>query len=95
MKHILFSALFLFFFVTGFCQTNFKKRELKIITLSGNGYKRGFQHGRHMKKEIGELMVLWKKDIEQNVHIPADTFISNFLRATDFIPSIKKFHRIF
>ena len=91
MKHILFSALFLLFFVTGFCQTNLNKRQLKIITVSGNGYERGYQHGQQMKKEIGELMVLWKKDLGEDIHIPADTFIHNFLGATDFIPSIKKY----
>ena len=91
MKHILFSALFLLFFVTGFCQTNLNKRQLKIITVSGNGYERGYQHGQQMKKEIGELMILWKKDLGEDIHIPADTFIHNFLGATDFIPSIKKY----
>src|SRR3978361_216745 len=91
MKRIFFFVFFLLFFITGFCQSNLYKRQLKTITVSGNGYERGFQHGQHMKKEIGELMVLWKKDLEQNVHIPVDTFIHNFLGATDFIPSIKKY----
>jgi hypothetical protein len=91
MKHILFSVLFHLLFVTGFCQTNLNKRQLKIITVSGNGYDRGYQHGQQMKKEIGELMVLWKKDLEENCHIPADTFIHNFLAVTDFIPAIKKY----
>ena len=91
MKHILFLAFFLLIFVTGFCQTNLNNRQLKMITVSGNGYERGYQHGQQMKKEIGELMVLWKKDLEENIHIPADTFIHNFLSATDFIPSIKKY----
>lgn len=91
MKHIFLSSFFLLLFVTGFCQTNLNKRQLKTITVSGNGYERGYQHGQHMKKEIGELMVLWKKDLEQNIHMPADTFIQNFLAATDFIPSIKKY----
>ena len=91
MKHFLFFAFFFLLFVTGFCQTNLNKRQLKIITVAGNGYERGFQHGQQMKKEIGDLMILWKKDLEQNVQIPADTFIHNFLGATDFIPSIKKY----
>ncbi len=91
MKRFLFFAFFLLLFVTSFCQPNLNKRQLKIITVSGNGYQRGFQHGQQMKKEIGELMVLWKKDLEQNVHMPADTFIHNFMATTDFIPSIKKY----
>jgi len=91
MKHIIFLAYFLLFFVTGFCQSDVYKRQLKTITVSGNGYERGYQHGQKMKKEISELMVLWKKDLEQNVHMSADTFIHNFLAATDFIPAIKKY----
>lgn len=91
MKHITFLAFFFLLFVTGFCQTNHTKRQLKTITVSGNGYERGFQNGQQMKKEISELMILWKKDLEQNLHLPADTFIHNFLSATDFIPSIKKY----
>ena len=90
MKHILFFVFFLFF-LPGFCQTNLYKGQLKTITVSGNGYERGYQHGHQMKKEIAELMLLWKKDLEQNIHMPADTFIHNFLAATNFIPSIKKY----
>ena len=91
MKRILFSAFFLLFVVTGFSQQSSNKRQLKIVTVSGNGYERGYQHGQQMKKEIAELMLLWKKDLEQNFQMPADTFIHNFLSATDFIPAIKKY----
>ena len=91
MRSIFLLVFFLSIVVTSFSQTNSYKRQLKTISVSGNGYERGFQHGQQMKKEIAELMVLWKKDLEHNVHIPADTFIHNFFVTTDFTPSIKKF----
>ncbi|MFZ4543276.1 MAG: hypothetical protein ACOYOA_04445 [Saprospiraceae bacterium] len=91
MKHALFSAFFLLLLVSGYGQTNSNKRALKVVTLSGNGYERGYQHGQQMKKEIAELMVLWKNDLEAGMHMPADTFIRHFLAATDFIPAIKKY----
>jgi len=90
MKYILSFVFSFFLFVTGSSQENHSNRQLKIITVSGNGYERGYQHGQQMKKEIAELMVLWKNNLEQSVRIPADSFIHNFLAATDFIPSIKK-----
>jgi hypothetical protein len=64
---------------------------LKLITVSGSGYKRGFQHGQQLKKEIAELMLLWKQDIQNNMHMPADSFINKFLTNTDFIPAMKKY----
>ena len=91
MKHLLFFVFFLLILKPDFGQSNHYKRQLKTITVSGNGYERGFQHGQQLKKEIGELMVLWKKDLEQTTHIPADSFIHHFLNSTDFIPSIKKY----
>lgn len=91
MKHLFFLAFSLSLFVTGICQAIPANRQLKIISVSGSGYERGVQHGQQMKKEIAELMVLWKKDLEENLYMPADTFIHHFLAATDFIPAIKKY----
>ena len=63
---------------------------LPILHLNGTPYENGFQHGRIMKSRIIELVGLWKKDIEKNYQIPADTFIKIFLDSTDHIPAIKK-----
>lgn len=91
MRKYLVIAIAHLMFVTGFSQTGQYKRQLKTITLSGKGYERGLHHGQQFRKEIGEVMLLWKKDLEQSMHMPADSFIHNFLAATDFLPSIKKY----
>jgi isopenicillin-N N-acyltransferase like protein len=74
-----------------FSQSNTINRPLKLITVSGNGYERGYQHGQQLKKEIGELIALWKNDLEKGMHMPADSFLSQFLASTDFVPVIKKY----
>ncbi len=91
MKRIILLVPFFFFLTTIFCQSTLPERQLKTINLSGNGYERGFQHGQQLKQEIAELMVLWKKSLEKNMNYPADSFIQNFLSATNFIPAIKKY----
>ncbi len=63
---------------------------LPILHLNGTPHENGFQHGRIMKSRIIELVGLWKKDIEENYQIPADTFIKIFLDSTNYIPAIKK-----
>jgi isopenicillin-N N-acyltransferase like protein len=63
---------------------------LKVVVLEGTPYNRGLIHGRTLKKEISEVVQLWKADIERTFKMKADTFISNFLKMTDFIPAIKK-----
>lgn len=63
---------------------------LKTLTLEGSPYNRGLIHGRTLKKEIGEVLQLWKADIEQTYKMRAEVFTSKFLKITDFIPAIKK-----
>lgn len=91
MRQVFLFLLVQLSFATGFCQTVNYPRQLKLITVSGNGYERGIQHGQQMKKEIAELMVLWKNDLQRNMQIPADSFIHQFLRNTNFTPTIKKY----
>ncbi len=74
-------------------------RKLKVISVEGNAYEKGFQHGQQLKKEIAELLPLWKADLlkknnQSTVSInisAADTLISNFIAFTNFIPAIKKY----
>ena len=91
LKFTIFFVSFFLSLLTAPCQTNSYKRQVKTITLTGTGFQRGLQYGSQLKNEIAGLMVLWKKDLENNIHIPADTFIKNFLRATNFIPAIEKY----
>jgi isopenicillin-N N-acyltransferase-like protein len=91
MKYLFLSAITFLLLSRTLAQPVSIKRELKLVELSGNGYQRGLKHGEQLKKEIAGLMVLWKTDLEKNMHIPADTFIHRFLSNTNFTPAIKKY----
>lgn len=64
--------------------------DLPILHLNGTAFENGEQHGKLLRKEINELIGLWKQDIEAKYQMPADTFIQMFLDSTNYIPSIKK-----
>ena len=66
------------------------KGNLKVLVLEGTAYERGLQHGTALKKEIHELVKLWKEDIEKTYKTEADGFIKNFLAATHFDKAINK-----
>ena len=63
---------------------------LPILHLNGTTYENGYQHGKLLRKEINELVGLWKQDLEEKYKMPADTFINIFLDSTNYIPSIIK-----
>jgi predicted choloylglycine hydrolase len=44
-----------------------------------------------VKKEIAELMTLWKKDLEAGMHMPAEKFLHDFLAYAHFAAAIKKY----
>jgi isopenicillin-N N-acyltransferase like protein len=63
---------------------------LPILHLNGTAFENGVQHGKLLRKEINELIGLWKQDLEAKYQMPADTFIKVFLDSTNYISSIKK-----
>ncbi len=63
---------------------------LRILVLEGEPYQRGFEHGKALKKEIHELLKLWKADIERSYKVNADTFIKKFLNKTNFQKAIMR-----
>jgi predicted choloylglycine hydrolase len=63
---------------------------LKVLVLEGTSYQRGLQHGKALKKEIHELVELWKEDIEKTYQTKADGFIKTFLAATHYDTAIKE-----
>ena len=65
-------------------------KDLRVVVLEGSPHNRGLIHGKTLKKEINELVRLWKADLEKVYKMKADTFISNFLKKTDFTKAIKK-----
>jgi len=69
------------FSLPGFGQA---KASLPLITLSGSGYERGFQHGKQLKAEIAKLYAAWKAGMEKETGRKADSVISAFVAATAF-----------
>lgn len=66
------------------------KGNLKALVLEGTPYERGLQHGKVLKKEIQELVKLWKEDIQKTYQTEPDAFIKKFLAATNFEKAIKE-----
>lgn len=65
-------------------------KKLRVVALEGTAYNRGLVHGRTLKKEIQEVIALWRDDIEKTFKVTADKFIESFLKKTDFQKSIKR-----
>ena len=66
------------------------EKEIRVLVLEGTPYQRGLTHGMTLKKEIHEVVALWKADLAKQAGTDADAFIEKFLKETDFIPAIEK-----
>jgi len=64
--------------------------KLRIVELAGTPYRMGMVHGRALKAEIRELVKRWKEDLEKTYRVPAEVFIRNLLKKTDFQPAINR-----
>jgi isopenicillin-N N-acyltransferase-like protein len=64
--------------------------KLRVLTLEGTPYEMGLAHGSALKKEIREIVGLWKKDLETAYGTDASSFIKALLARTNFRPSIDK-----
>ena len=65
-------------------------KEVRVLVLDGTPYERGLTHGKTLKKEIHEVVALWKAQLGSPGGTDADVFIQKFLEVTDFAPAIKK-----
>ncbi|MCP4723706.1 MAG: hypothetical protein GY863_01655, partial [bacterium] len=63
----------------------------EAVVLQGPPYVRGFTHGMILRKEIAEVVGLWKNDLERTYDIDPDSFITKFLDNTDYISAIEKY----
>ncbi|MBN1270910.1 MAG: hypothetical protein JXB26_01450 [Candidatus Aminicenantes bacterium] len=66
------------------------ENSLRTLTLKGTPFERGVQHGQALKKDIHDLVALWKSDLEKTYKTDADVFIQKFLKNTSFDKAIKK-----
>jgi predicted choloylglycine hydrolase len=64
--------------------------KLRYLELSGTPYERGLTHGKTLKKEIQEVIALFKKDIAETTQENPDAFIAKFLELTDYKASVQK-----
>jgi len=63
-------------------------RALKVVVLEGSPYHRGLVHGRTLRKEIVQLVQIWKTNLTETFNADADRFISAFLKQTDYVSAI-------
>jgi isopenicillin-N N-acyltransferase-like protein len=63
---------------------------LRIVDLEGTPYQMGMIHGRTLKAEIQELVKRWKDDLEKAYQVPAETFVRELLKKTDFKPAMER-----
>ena len=63
---------------------------LRVVHLEGSPYERGLKHGQTLKKEIHDLVKLWKANLEESRKTDADVYIKKFVERTEFHKAIKK-----
>lgn len=61
------------------------------ILLEGTPRNRGLTHGATLKREIGELVDLWKESLRSKFQTEPGELISKFLKKTNFITAIQKY----
>lgn len=64
--------------------------KIKIVTLSGSPYQRGYAHGKGLKPQIQKVVEIWKRNIGAKYSMDADRFVSQFMKNTDFLPAIRE-----
>lgn len=67
-----------------------KNGRLHIVRLEGSARERGLRHGRALRREIAEVIELWRADLARSAKREADAVLKEFLAATNFIPTIEK-----
>ncbi len=67
-----------------------KSRTIKTVTFSGSGYALGVQHGKTLKKEIGEVVKAWKENTTAQLGKDANVVLKEFFEYAKFDEAIKK-----
>ena len=57
---------------------------LRVVTLQGSPYARGFEHGKQLQPEIQSLIKLWKKDLRSRFQTDPDSFIKSFFERSQY-----------
>jgi predicted choloylglycine hydrolase len=72
-------------------ETVLGRTDVPVVSLHGDPYERGLQHGRQLQPEIREVFTKWKANIRQTIKGDPDSVLTAFLAATDFERSTKKY----
>ena len=88
----LITVCFLLISFSSFGQSSTHKRgAIREINFTETGYKLGVQHGKLLKKEIGELVSLMKANTAKALGKDADVAISEFTQYAKFTDAIKTY----
>ena len=87
---ITFTLVTLFFTLILSAQPVKIHRPLKQITVTGNGYQRGVQHGKQLGKDIASIVDKWKTNTTRGLNRDANEVLNEFLEYADFEGAIKK-----
>jgi len=60
------------------------------LLLEGSPYQCGLAHGEALRREIHEVVGLWKDELARMFQMDAGEAIARFLRGTDFRPAIRR-----
>ena len=82
-------TFFILLFIISY--TAFGQREIREINLSGSGYELGLQHGKLLKKEIGEVVNKMKQNAAINLKKDAELVLNGFYAYANFDESINKY----
>jgi predicted choloylglycine hydrolase len=63
---------------------------MRVLELCGTPFQIGEQHGCTLRKEIGELVVLWKTQLQKQFEQDPGHLIKRFLNETDFVSAIER-----
>lgn len=74
-----------------FSQSPISKREIREVKLSGSGYELGLQHGKLLKKEIGDIVKKMKQNTVNILKKDAEQVLKEFFAYAQFNDAIKKY----
>ena len=63
----------------------------ECLVLEGRPFDRGVMHGRALRKEILEVVDVWKTDMEKQIRTDPDPYIDKFIDHTSYLPAIEKY----
>jgi hypothetical protein len=80
----------LFISTSFFAQSNITTRQIKEVTFKQRGHKLGYEHGKALKIEIGQIVEKWKKNTAKQFGKNPEDILKEFFEQTHFYETIEK-----